>query len=447
MNKNDRFIIVGAGAFGLSTALRLAEDGYTSVTVVDRCMPPVPDGSSNDISRVIRFDYGDPVYAQIAKEAYDLWKTPEYSEAFHQTPCLWVSQEGTPEQPVQPRAAEYSRKTRKVLTEMGQEWHTVSSVEEAKERFPALSGKLATPGFDGFYNTNAGWADAGLAVQRLASRCIAAGVSFITGPNGHVVEFEYGRGGMVDAVRTINGNRIIGDRFIVATGAWTASLIPSWNSMVAAGQIVGWLRLTAEEMIRLKDLPIYFNFSTGFFCFPVHEATGYLKVAVHGFGYTSPHPKAVSAPPSSAVSARANFIPADGMQRLLAGLRDILPEFAERGFEKVGLCWYNDTPTGDFIFDYHPEHKNLFIATGGSGHAFKFLPVLGKYIVGSIERKLPRELLEKWKFPIQFRERFQGDAFQGDGSRGGPERREMTLQEREAYTAAMTTASMRRSKI
>ncbi|GFF31012.1 L-pipecolate oxidase [Aspergillus udagawae] len=446
MNRNDRFIIVGAGAFGLSTALRLAQDGYTSVTVVDRCMPPVPDGSSNDISRVIRFDYGDPVYAQIAKEAYDQWKTPEYSEAFHQTPCLWVSQEGTLEQPVQPRAAEYSRKTRQVLTEMGQEWHAVPSVEEAKRRFPALSGKLATPGFDGFYNTNAGWADAGLAVQRLASRCVAAGVSFISGPNGHVVELEYGRDGVVDAVRTINGNRITGDRFIVATGAWTASLIPSWNSMMATGQVVGWLRLTPEEMIRLKDLPIYFNFSTGFFCFPVHEATGYLKVAVHGFGYTSPHQKAVSAPPSSAVSARANFIPADGMQRLLAGLRDILPELAERGFEKVGLCWYNDTPTGDFIFDYHPEHKNLFIATGGSGHAFKFLPVLGKYIVGSLERKLPSELLEKWKFPTEFRERFQGDAFQGDGSRGGPERREMTPQEREVYTAAMT-ALVRRSKI
>ncbi|KAH1487929.1 hypothetical protein KXX06_003669, partial [Aspergillus fumigatus] len=81
MNKNDSVIIIGAGAFGLSTALRLAQDGYTSITVLDRCMPPVPDGSSNDISRVIRFDYGDPVYAQIAKEAYDQWKTPQYSEA------------------------------------------------------------------------------------------------------------------------------------------------------------------------------------------------------------------------------------------------------------------------------------------------------------------------------------------------------------------------------
>jgi sarcosine oxidase/L-pipecolate oxidase len=55
------------------------------------------------------------------------------------------------------------------------------------------------------------------------------------------------------------------------------------------------------------------------------------------------------------------------MDRLQAGLREILPEIAKRGFEKTCLCWYNETPTGDFIFDYHPEYKNLFIATGGTG--------------------------------------------------------------------------------
>jgi len=48
-------------------------------------------------------------------------------------------------------------------------------------------------------------------------------------------------------------------------------------------------------------------------------------------------------------------------------MRDIFPDLEPRGFEKVGLCWYNDTPSGDFIMDYHPDHKNLFIATGGSG--------------------------------------------------------------------------------
>lgn len=367
MNKNERIIIIGAGVFGLSTALRLKEEGYNAVTVLDRSMPPVSDGSSNDISRIIRFDYGDPIYADIAKEAYDLWKTNDYSDAFYSAPCFWVCQEGTPEEPVQSRAQEYSEKTKRVLTEIGQEWTAVKTVAEAKQRFPEFTGELASPGFDGFYNTAAGWADAGKAIARLASRCVHAGVSFITGPNGQVVDFEKAQDGSITSAKTSGGVNIAGDRFIVATGAWTASLVPAWNSMLAAGQIVGYMKLTPEEVVDLRDIPIYFNFSTGFFCFPPHEGTGYLKVACHGFGYTNSNESNISSPPSKPPASRANFIPEDGVTRLTSGLKSIFPQFANRPFERVGICWYNDTPTGDFILDYHPEHKNLFIATGGSG--------------------------------------------------------------------------------
>ncbi|KAJ5612260.1 hypothetical protein N7510_005454 [Penicillium lagena] len=447
MDKNKQIVIVGAGAFGLSTALKLAQEGYRSVTVLDRAMPPVPDGSSVDISRIIRFDYGDVTYAHIAKEAYDLWKdSPDYKDAFHSAPCVWISHEATPDQVIQPRAAEYSLKTKQVLTNMGQEWHALRSGAEARKAFPTLTGNMDAPGWDGFYNTAAGWADAGAAVAQLAARCISAGVSIIAGPNGQVSKFEEREDGTIRAVRTVNGNKIDADLFIVAAGAWCASLIPAWNSMLAAGQIVGYLRLTPSEVAKLKDLPIYFNFSTGFFCFPAHEASGYLKVACHGYGYTSSE-TGVSAPPIMAVSSRANFIPADGVRRLLAGLKDILPELVTRGFERVGLCWYNDTPTGDFIMDYHPQHKNMFICTGGSGHGFKFLPVIGKYAVGCLERTLPTDLIEKWKFPTQFRNEFQENIFTGDGSRGGPARREMTNHERNSYSSAARATVARQSKI
>lgn len=368
MEKSTNIVIIGAGVFGLGTALTLKEQGYTSVTVLDRSMPPVPDGSSNDISRVIRFDYGDPVYARIAKEAFDLWKTQDYSDAFYETPTIWLTQDEVPGQPVQPRAEEYSIKTREVLTNMGQEWHTIKTLGEAQKRFPELGGNMNIPGFDAFYNTNSGWADAGKAISRLASRCAAAGVSFITGPNGQVTEFEKNADGSIKSVLTASGNKVFGDKFICATGAWTASLVPAWNSMLAAAQVVGYLRLTSEEVAQLKNMPIWFNFSTGFFCFPPHEGSGYLKAAVHGFGYTQQNEKtAVSSPSAAAVASRANFVPPDGERRLQAGMKDLFPQLASRGFERTGLCWYNDTPSGDFILDYHPEHKNLFIATGGSG--------------------------------------------------------------------------------
>ena len=36
LNKDDAIIIVGAGIFGLSTAVHLSRRGYTNVTVYDR---------------------------------------------------------------------------------------------------------------------------------------------------------------------------------------------------------------------------------------------------------------------------------------------------------------------------------------------------------------------------------------------------------------------------
>ncbi|KAL2870921.1 NAD(P)/FAD-dependent oxidoreductase [Aspergillus lucknowensis] len=459
--ENQRIVIVGAGVFGLSTALHLAQNGFSSVTVVDRAMPPVPDGSSNDISRVIRFDYGDKVYAQLGKEAYDLWNTPEYAASFHQTPCVWTAQRSsTANAGVQAGGSDFIRKTKAILDDLGLEWHDLAHVDALKSRFPAVAGRPIGEGFEGFYNNAAGWADAGVAIANLRDRCISAGVSFITGARGHVSSLEHGSDGKtITALRTIDGSTITGDRFILATGAWTATLVPAWNSMVATAQIVGFVRLTPAEIAALRDLPIIFNLSTGFFSFPPHEQSGYLKVACHSFGYTLSSTKSmdsvsISSPPTKAIPARANFIPGEGQERLLAGLRDVLPDLARRGFEKTCLCWYNETPTGDFIFDYHPDYTNLFIATGGTGHAFKFLPVIGKYIAGAFQRKLSPELTQKWKFRTEYRDRpreelFTGDRSRkgGDGSRGGPGRREFTPEERDTLLSLTNALAERQSRL
>ena len=48
-------IIIGAGVFGLSTALAIAKRyPSTAITVVDRLTPPVPDGTSVDTTRCVR---------------------------------------------------------------------------------------------------------------------------------------------------------------------------------------------------------------------------------------------------------------------------------------------------------------------------------------------------------------------------------------------------------
>lgn len=45
MNKDWNIVVVGAGVFGLTTALELALQGYCNITVLDRHVPPVRSDS------------------------------------------------------------------------------------------------------------------------------------------------------------------------------------------------------------------------------------------------------------------------------------------------------------------------------------------------------------------------------------------------------------------
>lgn len=65
--------------------------------------------------------------------------------------------------------------------------------------------------------------------------------------------------------------------------------------------------------------------------------------------------------------------------------------------------------------------------TISSRSAFKFLPVLGKYIVDCYENKAPREIRHKWR--LRRPAESAGDVKVGDGSRGGPPLRILTAKE------------------
>lgn len=55
----------------------------------------------------------------------------------------------------------------------------------------------------------------------------------------------------------------------------------------------------------------------------------------------------------------------------------------------------------DFIISPHPACKGLYIATAGSFHGFKFLPILGKYVVQMLEGELDTKLAARWSWNQQ----------------------------------------------
>jgi sarcosine oxidase len=44
------------------------------------------------------------------------------------------------------------------------------------------------------------------------------------------------------------------------------------------------------------------------------------------------------------------------------------------------VCQYENTSSGDFLIDRHPDFDNVWLAGGGSGHGFKHGPAVGEYL-------------------------------------------------------------------
>ena len=77
-----------------------------------------------------------------------------------------------------------------------------------------------------------------------------------------------------------------------------------------------------------------------------------------------------------------------------------LPELLELGVSSTKLCWYTDSIDNSFLVDYVPGRKGIAVCSGGSGHGFKFLPILGREVVKILEgqgQDTPYGLLWKWR--------------------------------------------------
>ncbi|KAI4128811.1 MAG: hypothetical protein LQ347_004024, partial [Umbilicaria vellea] len=226
----------------------------------------------------------------------------------------------------------------------------------------------------------------------------------------------------VTGVELEDGTAVEADLVILAAGAWTGKLVDLRGRAEAAAQVLAYVQLSEGERIALKDMPVLLNMSTGMFVVPPTR-DGVLKVARHGYGYRNPvripHPEKVGVGEEIEISLPADdfvTLPAEGAKACRDTLRETVPWLGERTFCHTRLCWYMDTPTGDFLVDWHPGYEGLFLATGGSGHAFKFLPVLGERIVDGIEGRLEKELGELWAWPKRGVEGFKETE---DESRGG----------------------------
>ena len=72
----------------------------------------------------------------------------------------------------------------------------------------------------------------------------------------------------------------------------------------------------------------------------------------------------------------------DEAQAIIDGARWLFGDDQPTGkVLKSAVCLYTKTPDGHFIIDRHPNHPNVAIGAGFSGHGFKFTPAVGEHLV------------------------------------------------------------------
>lgn len=256
--------------------------------------------------------------------------------------------------------------------------------------------RLASQRLTGYLNRDCGWADAGQGVEILLSRVKELGV--VVQPGKFVAGINQA-GGKATGVTCTDGTIYEADLVVIATGSWTPSAFPGLDlegKCLATGQGIAMIQLTKEEADQYRDCPVVLNWTSGFYVFPP-TAQDVVKLAIHGPGVTHAVKDGVSMPRtilSDPIDGRA--IPKNTLSQLRNHLREVYPDLAEKPFQSTRLCWYNDSPDGDWVISKYPSMDNLVLATAGSGHAYKFLPVIGRLVADLIEDNLEPQLVQKF---------------------------------------------------
>jgi N-methyl-L-tryptophan oxidase len=373
-------LIVGAGSVGMAAGYFLSKAGH-KVLLLDAGDPPHDGGSHHGSTRLIRHAYGEgAAYVPLALRAQQLWLELEQeadARVFERTGVVNIGPAGNPfMQEVQRSALQHGL--------------CVESLDAAEgmRRWPAwrLSAQEGVS-----FEPDAGVLYCEQAIRSYRDLAIALGAALRTNTLVTGIELQAQSG--VNVV-TDTGERFSGRHLIVCAGKWTAALLRSFGAPLPVTRVrktFAWFDappgLFAPEVFPgfaiASELGQYYGF-------PNLDGSG-LKVGRHDGG----QPVTTDAPLTP-----FGREPGD-LPELENFLRRYLPDAGKLRNGKT--CEYDVTPDEHFIIDQLPGGANVHVATGFSGHGFKFANVIGEALAERITRGEAR-----FDLSLFARERFAG---------------------------------------
>ncbi|GAB2600839.1 N-methyltryptophan oxidase [Paractinoplanes abujensis] len=336
-------VVVGGGAMGSAAAWQLTRRGVT-VLLLEQYEEGHTRGASHGASRIFRLTYPDAVHIGLAREAQRLWRELEdESGAGLLTVTGGVDHGDHP----------YLDQLADGLTAAGVAYEWLEPAAAA-ERWPGIR-------FDtrALFHPDSGrlHADRSVAALQAAARDRGAVVRHDTPVTAIEVVGE-------DAVLVHTGSGSYRARRVVAAvNAWAAELVGALVPLPP-------LRVTQEQPAHFAALepeagwPSFGHLSAGVTVYGLATPGEGIKAGFHGTGpEVDPDHRDFRPEPTQLAALR------DYARKWLPGVdSDVCVPIS---------CTYTTTPTSTFVLD---RRGPVVVATGFSGHGFKFVPAIGRVL-------------------------------------------------------------------
>ncbi|WP_203249316.1 N-methyl-L-tryptophan oxidase [Sporosarcina beigongshangi] len=370
-------IVIGAGSMGMAAGYFLSKSGKRTL-LLDSFNPPHDKGSHHGDTRIIRHAYGEgEEYVPLALEAQELWDDLEKvtgKQLFIQTGVLNVGYEKTDfiENIIS------SAKTHSLPLE-------ILDSSEVNKRWPGIN---LPDNYIGCFEPTSGVLKCGECIGAYRELAEQHGATILTNSKVKELVVHNERVTVKTEAQTFSA-----DALVVSAGAWSGNLLSTLDLNLPLNPVrktFAWFNAN-EDLYNYKQFPAFaFETSQGqYYGFPSIDGAG-LKVGRHDGGETINPDE---------VMREFSELEEDATD-LRQFVHSYMPSIQQLKYGKA--CMYTLTPDEDFIIDLHPTYSNVAIASGFSGHGFKFSSVVGQIlseliILGKTEKNISPFSINRFK--------------------------------------------------
>ncbi|MEM6410765.1 MAG: N-methyl-L-tryptophan oxidase [Pseudomonadota bacterium] len=361
--------VVGMGAMGAATVAALSKRGLR-VLGIDQFAPPHDQGSSHGETRLLRTAYAEnPEYVPLVNRAIELWREFEDLTGqilFEQTGVVYAAHEPSCLlDGIRLAAEEHCLPTQTI------------QLSERREVLPQLS---VPDDWTMMFEPDGGFVHAERSIQVMLDIAARREVTLVQ--NEAVLSVSTDGSGHRIATRE---NLYHADRVIISAGAWVRNLLPELSEHLhLQRRVLHWFKSAPDSFTQSNNFKPFCIADNGRWIYGFPDVTGgRIKVADHH---------------ESEYLDDIETINRDTTKQDFSALTSII----SNAFPTLGplisskVCVYTMSSDEHFILGECPNRKGVFVATGFSGHGFKFASAIGELMADMAtdsSYQMPYELL------------------------------------------------------